>query len=120
MIVGRKRESNSTVVDELPSLSPELDAGLVTEEPSPEVPPAVAVQIQLAPPRSGYVATRLEISRMTYSQIMGLHLLVSSLDKYGAVLSNGVRVTSGVDAVRWVAEQFAKGLPEGWKPENYK
>lgn len=80
---------------------------------------AVEVSFAPTPPREGFIATRLDISRMTVEQRIGLHLLTSSLDKSGATLATGKRITESIDAVRWLLEQIAAKRPDGWKPEGY-
>jgi hypothetical protein len=113
--MGRTREPAKNVAPD----EQKPDPGENSSE-SAEKTLSVVLEIPIVAPRNGSSRSRLEISRMTYSQIRGLHLLVSSLDEAGATLENGVRVTNAVTAFRWIMEQLAAKLPEDWKPERYR
>lgn len=106
--MGKKNELPSLPVD----ASDEEDAAI-------ENVPGVMLEFPHAPSREGHVASRVEISRMTITQITGLHLLVSSLDNNKATLADGRRVVTAVDSVRWLLERIAGQRPTGWKPQGF-
>lgn len=91
----------------------------VPEETADEVE-MISIELAFVEPRPGTSSMRVDVSHMTMKQKIGLHFLASSLDKSGAVLENGTRVTRGVEALKWVCEQIAKQLPTDWKPDRYK
>jgi hypothetical protein len=59
----------------------------------------------------GYFSERVDI-RLTNTQRESLSRAVSGLDRLGARLADGRRVTTGVDAIRWMLERIASEAPE--------
>jgi hypothetical protein len=85
-----------------------------------DAPETISLEFEFVEPRPGNSNMRLDVSHMTLKQKIGLHFLTSALDKSGATLENGKRVTSAVEAFKCFCERLADQLPEDWKPDRYK
>lgn len=79
----------------------------------------VSIAFKPAPPRQGHYSRRVDVARLTHTQLLGLHLLTSSLDAAGATVGGVRRVVAPADAVRWLLEKIGEQRPDGWKPEGF-
>lgn len=76
--------------------------------------PVVQIEIPIGPvPPTGdgapYLTNHVEAGKLTQRQRVGLSRLVNGLDQAGCRLTDGRRVVTSADAVRWLLERLSAG-----------